>query len=349
MLIQQTGMSIGQIEGVRPVTSEPSMLESNQTPESPATHIEKEQTSHPEPEPHAEKYDDGSIEFVEPVSFEPLDASEKSAHRAEPRIDQSVPQKKGSEALKLPLVGKRSKSIQQPVRYQIETITTDIQSEAVPAVKANPEKEPEMKIFRNHDASTCASLSESKTTSDEAQQNLDLLAITEKKAGAQLPPDRDAETTMRSERFEANGLKRQVSEVEHPLAPHNQSPVHFDREHIQQTTLRDIRKWVADSSDSTRVDLPISDMNQAVYPEDEISSPIDRHAVPVSIAQKPIESQKSREPDVQDFQLSIGTIKITVEEPQSMVPPQSAKSNRPTKTPSPASSSTRLSRHYIRI
>ena len=142
-----------------------------------------------------------------------------------------------------------------------------------------------------------------------------------------------------------------------------------DDEAGRQPTLMEVREWVAETPDAEFEEIvPNEDANQAerVIAKAPFESLAHGES---SFAAHPstIESSPSIEPEIHDFHLSIGTIQITIEEPQKQVRdkrPQKEfqvgesqkevhvkEPHRVTKErkPAPQAQSTRLARHYIRI
>jgi hypothetical protein len=103
--------------------------------------------------------------------------------------------------------------------------------------------------------------------------------------------------------------------------------------------LKQVRKWVAgNTQDTIKIE---SQEGKVIQGEKET----EHQFIPIIH-----ETKQKVAPDIQDFNLSIGTISLTIEEPQKEIrkiePPQPAKVERPS---SRESGSSRLSRHYIRI
>ena len=153
-------------------------------------------------------------------------------------------------------------------------------------------------------------------------------------------PDRDQDFQIerilnKEKMIEADGNEYYQKPIRHAQQPDDE----LNRILIKNEHLKQVRKWVAGSTPDT----------------EEIESHEGRliqgkkEAKPQFIPVIP-ESEQKAEPDIQDFNLSIGTISLTIEEPQKEIqkkePPQPAKVETRS---SRESSSSRLSRHYIRI
>ncbi len=108
---------------------------------------------------------------------------------------------------------------------------------------------------------------------------------------------------------------------------------------IKKEYLKQVSKWVAGNTPDTE---EIESLDENVIQGKKEAKPQFIPVIP--------ESKQKEAPDIQDFNLSIGTISLTIEEPQKEIqkkePPQPAKVETRS---SRESSSSRLSRHYIRI
>jgi hypothetical protein len=113
-----------------------------------------------------------------------------------------------------------------------------------------------------------------------------------------------------------------------------------------QVYLKDVRDWVAGTSyfnnEKTKSGDPIETEDTGKV------APRNENRAPAASYPKPVEQRGKEGPEINDFHLSIGTISLTIEEPQKGTqgkePPRMIKAeSREQKETS------RLSRHYIRI
>ncbi len=118
------------------------------------------------------------------------------------------------------------------------------------------------------------------------------------------------------------------------------------REHIWQTTLREVRHWVtakppagkggewkreaADSNNGEETPLGKSEFLSDSYPTQ-------------------VESQQREDPEIHDFHLSIGTIHLTLEGPPNEIQSHKAPEIRREERSPKVKGGSRLSRHYIRM
>lgn len=139
----------------------------------------------------------------------------------------------------------------------------------------------------------------------------------------------------KEETIDADGNEYYQKPIRHAQQPDDE----LNKILIKNEYLKQVRKWVSGSTPDTE-EIESLDEN-VIQGKKEGSSQF----IPVIS-----ESKQKETPDIQDFNLSIGTISLTIEEPQKEIqnkePPQPAKVET---RPSRESSSSRLSRHYIRI
>lgn len=122
------------------------------------------------------------------------------------------------------------------------------------------------------------------------------------------------------------------------------------RERVWQDTLREVRGWVAGSPMADDEEAENRDVSRAGGTTGMTAdSPFVEGRGAASHPQPTAPSSPREEPEAQDLRLEIGTISVTVEEPQKEIP----KSNRRTKTAEKKaagnSERSRLSRHYVRV
>lgn len=120
------------------------------------------------------------------------------------------------------------------------------------------------------------------------------------------------------------------------------------RERVWQNTLREVRGWVAESSVAHD-----EEGNRSVSRAMNATS-IDTNAsfVEEGVAAshpKPIAPSPREEAATQDLRLEIGTISVTVEEPQKELPRSSQRTETAEKKSAGNSERSRLSRHYVRV
>ncbi|MCP4403239.1 MAG: hypothetical protein GY801_38765 [bacterium] len=114
---------------------------------------------------------------------------------------------------------------------------------------------------------------------------------------------------------------------------------------IRQVTLKDVREWIAgtpDKEEARNHEVALETINI----ERTTMDSSDRKELP---APQLRESYQKEEPEIHDFHLSIGTISLTIEEPQKAIqtyePPRRSREEKSGQE----SPSSRLSRHYIRV
>jgi hypothetical protein len=129
-------------------------------------------------------------------------------------------------------------------------------------------------------------------------------------------------------------------------APGSKSTDQIFQVKTKQVYLKDVRDWVAGTSHFNNEKIKSGDI---IKTEDtEKVAPRNENRAPAASYPKPVEQRGKEGPEINDFHLSIGTISLTIEEPQkgtqSKEPPRMIKAeSREQKETS------RLSRHYIRI
>jgi len=164
-----------------------------------------------------------------------------------------------------------------------------------------------------------------------------------------------------------NVYKEQVQQPAKPLTSSDQvyrrdtstgskSTEQIFQEKTSQVYLKDVREWVAGTSYFNNEKIRSGDSIETddagiAAPRKENRAPAASYpaaSYPVASYPKPVEQRGIEGPEIKDFHLSIGTISLTIEEPQKgtqgMEPPRMIKAeSREQKETS------RLSRHYIRI
>ncbi len=147
--------------------------------------------------------------------------------------------------------------------------------------------------------------------------------------------------------FQIESVSSREDTIDAAVNEFNQKPIRhaqqpndeLNRILIKNEHLKQVRKWVSGSTPDTE---EIESQEGRVIQDKKEAKP---QFIPVIS-----ESKQKAEPDIQDFNLSIGTISLTIEEPQKEIqkkePPQPAKVETRSGR---ESSSSRLSRHYIRI
>ncbi len=121
------------------------------------------------------------------------------------------------------------------------------------------------------------------------------------------------------------------------------------REQVWQNTLREARGWVAGSPVADDEEAENRDVSRArgtpsintdsLFVEERVAP-----SHPKSTAPSPRE-----EPATQDLRLEIGTISVTVEEPQKEIPKSSRRTGTAEKKTAVNNERSRLSRHYVRV
>lgn len=123
----------------------------------------------------------------------------------------------------------------------------------------------------------------------------------------------------------------------------------ISKERILQSTLREVREWVAETPDREET------RNRTASTIDRTASTIDIERVtPDSLdrremmSSQPTEPRQKEELGIHNLHLSIGTITLTIEEPQQTVQPSEPRRRTARKTTQERTPS-RVSRHYIRM
>ena len=110
---------------------------------------------------------------------------------------------------------------------------------------------------------------------------------------------------------------------------------------VRGVTFKEAKEWVAGAPDQSNEESEFVKKIRLKEPETVISEQIydrrDSHTL------------VKTEPDIQDFHLSIGTISLTVENPQSEPQALNNPSARGESKAAPESGSSRLCRHYLRV
>ena len=154
------------------------------------------------------------------------------------------------------------------------------------------------------------------------------------------PPDKVQDFQIESVSSRENTMDAAVNEYNQKPIRHAQQPDdELNKILIKNEYLKQVRKWVSGSTPDTE---EIESQEGGVIQGKKETESQFIHVIS--------ESKQKEAPDIQDFNLSIGTISLTIEEPQKEIqkkePPQPAKVETRS---SSESSSSRLSRHYIRI
>jgi len=154
------------------------------------------------------------------------------------------------------------------------------------------------------------------------------------------PPDKVQDFQIESVSSRENTMDAAVNEYNQKPIRHAQQPDdELNKILIKNEYLKQVRKWVSGSTPDTE---EIESQEGGVIQGKKETESQFIHVIS--------ESKQKEAPDIQDFNLSIGTISLTIEEPQKEIqkkePPQPAKVETRS---SRESSSSRLSRHYIRI
>jgi hypothetical protein len=114
---------------------------------------------------------------------------------------------------------------------------------------------------------------------------------------------------------------------------------------VWQNTLKEVREWVTGSPMAGDEDAENRDVSRA---RGTTGSPFveERGAAPHP---KPTAPSPREEPEAQDLRLEIGTISVTVEEPQKEIPESDRRTKSAEKKSASNSERSRLSRHYLRV
>ncbi len=144
-----------------------------------------------------------------------------------------------------------------------------------------------------------------------------------------------------SEPFSAADQHRQKSPAPEAV---EKSTSHAGQALPREIHLKDVHEWLAGGLEaSTEVIAP----NESTTAMPQAAPPA-RFAAMEQRALAPTSRPSPEQPEVHDFNLSIGTIHLTVEQPQKPMTGATTPPARTERTPKPPSSSSRLSRHYIR-
>lgn len=131
--------------------------------------------------------------------------------------------------------------------------------------------------------------------------------------------------------------------------PEENSDDGYSREQIWHSSLKEVRGWVAEAPDVSIKEIPSKDISKTVSAEKGAPVSLSKTESPVSFYKRPTESQPIEEPKIHDFHLSVGTISLTIEEPQKEIKRSEQPLMKKERTHKRDVDSTRLSRHYIRI
>ncbi len=155
--------------------------------------------------------------------------------------------------------------------------------------------------------------------------------------------------------FEKEGTAESVSQEyrknlppKHGINLNNQ----LTREQIWKATFKEVRGWVAETPDEDIGELHKSDTFKTIDAkgaESGIPSLPDQRLLSMISEQGHVEQQETEKPEIHDFHLSIGTISLTLEEPQKEIQSYKPMQIRRDKRSIKENGFSRLSRHYIRI
>ena len=154
------------------------------------------------------------------------------------------------------------------------------------------------------------------------------------------PPDKVQDFQIESVSSRENTMDAAVNEYNQKPIRHAQQPDdEINKIHIKNEYLKQVRKWVSGSTpDTEEIE---SQEGRMIQGKKETESQF------IHVISEP---KQKEAPDIQDFNLSIGTISLTIEEPQKEIEKKEPQQPAKVETrPSRESSSSRLSRHYIRI
>jgi len=145
--------------------------------------------------------------------------------------------------------------------------------------------------------------------------------------------------------FEINEEYTQKSGAE----PEINQPDQTIRGNTKSPSMKDIRNWVAVTP--APEEMEPTNLNQETFPQPPHEPIIDEDKQGTDLPQDKVNNLQKKELEIQKNQISIGTIQLTVEEPQDNLPGASLmqKSRYKTDNKENKNNASRLSRHYIRI
>ena len=161
-------------------------------------------------------------------------------------------------------------------------------------------------------------------------------------------PSRDSDGAFTSEDGKGNQDFPSKFEAELGEARHE-----IDQIKMRQALLEKVREWVAETPvESERADLKDGDQSSGQEPgatDERMSAIHGEDALSTAFHPRSTESRQSEAPEIQDLHLTIGTISLTIEEPQRENWNDEPLRVERQKKPARESGSSRLNRHYIRI
>lgn len=125
----------------------------------------------------------------------------------------------------------------------------------------------------------------------------------------------------------------------------------FKRRRDRAAMIRTALNWVAEDPnlvDSGKRTTP-EIKREAVENRSAAESTVRDGEKPTSISRRAIEIEEHIEREAEDFNITIGSISLTVEEPKKETKVVQSPPSRPVERPGPPDISTRLSRHYIKV
>ncbi len=135
-----------------------------------------------------------------------------------------------------------------------------------------------------------------------------------------------------------------------PPSKHNaESDNQPAREQTWRTTFEEIREWVAETPVEGIEGIHNRNTVKIIDVEREAPPLPDQGLTSAASQPRPIEPRQRKEPEVQDFHLSIGTINLTIEEPQKEIQRSEPLQTRRSRESIKENNSSSLDRHYIRI
>ena len=117
----------------------------------------------------------------------------------------------------------------------------------------------------------------------------------------------------------------------------------------RQDYLEEVREWVSGTPIEGIEEIYKRDAVKTIDLNREMSLFPDQRLTSITSQPRPIESQKGEESEIHDFHISIGTISLTIEEPEKEIQSHKPLQIRKERNSMQESNSSRLSRHYIRI
>jgi hypothetical protein len=121
------------------------------------------------------------------------------------------------------------------------------------------------------------------------------------------------------------------------------------KKQILQTTLKEVREWVTEGPDGKIGEIQSHDVGKSEKADKEMPTFTTKKVTPPAFYQRPSVSLQRNEPEINDFHLSIGTISLTIEDPQKDVQDKKVPQIKTERKSVKESNHSRLSRHYLRI